>query len=84
MNFMENWEWDFKYKYNYGGGSIPDETIDEMISFIKSKIREAVLEYDRLAEVKDLADSVDEEFGCDGMYALGRKQALADFGIKEK
>jgi hypothetical protein len=37
-----------------------------------------------MAEVKDLADKVDDEFGFDGQYALGRKQALAELGITEE
>jgi len=77
MNFMEKVEWEW---LDMAGGLSYKEEID----FITSKVREAVVEYDRLVDVKDY----EWEYGSDcpsiNETRLDRKDALAEFGIVEK
>jgi hypothetical protein len=79
MNFMEKLESEFIENY-----PLCDTTGEFVFEFIKSKIREAVVEYDRMLDVEVLADAVDGEYEVEDINIQKRIQALAEFGIVEK
>jgi hypothetical protein len=80
MNFMEKVEKEFLETY-------ADIIVSkrDALEFFKSKIREAVLEYDKKIDAYGSAIAIDQEWGWDDISNVEeRKQALAEFGIKEE